>query len=135
MDELAAAANDKQAILGSLAVLYPWIRAFYSRPIRDYANRLFEAPTSKATSEIRRHALNKLLDVVRAAGKRNGLSIDAVARICRELEGRRVLQTGPHLLLLLDPEAYYTHIFSLLGLAGHGCSTYLSYAVSTVSLV
>lgn len=135
MDERASGTDEKQAVLESLAILYPWIRAFYSRPIRDYAIRLFDAPASVALPEIRRHALTKLLGVIRTAGKRNGLSVEAVIRICQELEARRVLQTGPHLLLLLDPEAYYTHIFSLLGLAGHGCSTYLSYAVSTVSLV
>lgn len=134
MDERAPGADEKQAVLESLAILYPWIRAFYSRPIRDYAIRLFEAPASETLPEIRRHALTKLLGVIRTAGKRNGLSVEAVTRICQELEARRVLQTGPHLLLLLDPEAYYTHVFSLLGLAGHGCSTYLSYAVSTVSL-
>lgn len=135
MDEPIPGTDEKQAVLESLAILYPWIRAFYSRPIRDYAIRLFEAPASEALPEIRRHALTKLLGVIRTAGKRNGLSVEAVTRICQELEARRVLQTGPHLLMLLDPEAYYTHIFSLVGLAGHGCSTYLSYAVSTVSLV
>ncbi|RAZ89430.1 hypothetical protein DPM33_17785 [Mesorhizobium hawassense] len=134
VDELARTVEAKRAVLGSLAALYPWMQPYYSLPLRDYASRLFDAPASKATPEIRRHALTKLLGTIKNAGKRNGLSIDAVAQICREFEQRRVLQTGPHLLLLLDPEAYYTHILSLLGLSAHGCSTYLSYAVSTVSL-
>lgn len=135
MDELAGDADAKQAVLGSLATLYPWMRPYYSRPVRDYASRLFEAPLRKAEHEIRRRALAKLLDTIRNAGKRNGLPDKAVSQICWELEQRRVLQTGPHLFLLLEPEAYYTHILSLLGLSAHGCSTYVSYAVSTVSLV
>ncbi|RWE16605.1 MAG: hypothetical protein EOS61_05840 [Mesorhizobium sp.] len=134
MDELAPSGDAKQEILGSLAMLYPWMRSYYSRPIRDYAFRLFEPPSSKDPPEVRGHAMIKLLDTIRKAGKRNGLRDNAIAQACQELEQRRVLQTGPHLLLLLDPEAYYTHIFSLLGLSAHGCSTYVSYAVSTVSL-
>lgn len=122
-------------MLRSLATLYPWMQRYYSRPIRDYAARLYEAPVSTTMPESRQYALAKLLDAIKNAGKRNGLPIDAVAEICREFEERRVLQTGPHLLLLMDPEAYYTHVLSLLGLSAHGCSTYLSYAVSTVSLV
>jgi len=135
MDELAASADSKRKLFASLVALYPWMRPYLSRPVRDYASRLFEAPASKAMPEIRRHALAKLLGAIRNAGRRNGLPIAAVAQICQEFEERRVLQTGPHLLLLIDPEAYYTHIFSLLGLSAHGCSTYVSYAVSTVSLV
>lgn len=135
MEQLELHAGPKQAFLGSLARLYPWIRPYYSRPLRDYALHLFKAPASSAEPEIRRHALAKLLDGITRAGIRVGLSTDAVTQVCKELERHRVLQTGPHLLLLLAPEAFYTHIFSLLGLLAHGCSTYLSYAVSTVSLV
>ncbi|MES0172614.1 hypothetical protein [Mesorhizobium sp. M0006] len=135
MDELTADADAKQAVLGSLATLYPWMRPYYSRRVRDYASRLFEAPLQNAEPDIRRRSLAKLLDTIRNAGKRNGLTVKAVSQICSELEERRVLQTGPHLFLLLEPEAYYTHILSLLGLSAHGCSSYVSYAVSTVSLV
>jgi hypothetical protein len=135
VDELATDTNAKQAVLESLAALYPWTRSYQCRPLRDYASRLFEAPAQKAEPEIRSRALAKLLDTIRNAGTRNGLPINAVSQICTELEQRRVLQTGPHLFLLMEPEAYYTHIFSLLGLSAHGCSTYVSYAVSTVSLV
>ncbi len=135
MEELTAGADAKRAILGSLEALYPWMKPYHSRPIRDYAFRLFEAPASRSVPEIRLRAFTKLLDIIRKAATRNGLSPDTASEICRDFERRRVLQTGPHLLLLMEPEAYYTHIFSLLGLSAHGCSTYVSYAVSTVSLV
>lgn len=134
MEELAPGGDAKQEILGSLATLFPWMRSYYSQPVRDYAFRVFETPTSKDIPEVRRKAFTKLLAAIKKAGKRSGLPTDTVVRICEELKARRVLQTGPHLLLLLDPEAFYTHIFSLLGLSAHGCSTYLSYAVSTVSI-
>ncbi|RAZ88883.1 hypothetical protein DPM33_20840 [Mesorhizobium hawassense] len=136
VEELTVGADDaKQAVLGSLTALYPWMSQYHSRPIRDYAFRLFDAPTSWSMPEVRFRALTKLLDIIRKAATRNGLSTDTASEICRDFERCRVLQTGPHLLLLMEPEAYYTHIFSLLGLSAHGCSTYVSYAVSTVSLV
>lgn len=135
VEELTAGADAKQAVLGSLTALYPWMSRYHSRSIRDYAFRLFEAPASRSVPEIRFRAFTKLLDIIRKAATRNGLSTDTASEICRDFERRRVLQTGPHLLLLMEPEAYYTHIFSLLGLSAHGCSTYVSYAVSTVNLI
>ncbi|MDG4875232.1 hypothetical protein P9273_08995 [Mesorhizobium sp. WSM4935] len=135
MDELAADIDAKSAVLEALEALYPWMRPFRSRPVRDYASRLFEAPALGSIPEVRSQALDKLLSIIRKAATRWGLSARTAAEMCRDLHRRRVLQTGPHLLLLVDPEAYYTHIFSMLGLGAHGCSTYVSYAVSTVSLV
>ncbi|WJI52124.1 hypothetical protein NLY44_05375 [Mesorhizobium sp. C089B] len=135
VEELTAGVDAKQAVLGSLTALYPWMSPYHSRPIRDYAFRLFTAPASVPMPEIRLRAFTKLLDIIRKAATRNGLSADTASEICRDFERRRVLQTGPHLFLLMEPEAYYTHIFSLLGLSAHGCSTYVSYAVSTVNLV
>ncbi len=135
VEQLAAGADAKQAVLGSLAALYPWMKPFHNRPLREYAFRLFETPAPRPMPEIRLQAFTKLLDLIRKVATRNGLSTEAIAKVCRDFENYRVLQTGPHLLLLIEPEAYYTHVFSLLGLSAHGCSTYVSYAVSTVSLV
>ncbi|RUW54578.1 hypothetical protein EOA32_05065 [Mesorhizobium sp. M1A.F.Ca.ET.072.01.1.1] len=135
MDEQTTELEAKRAILEALESLYPWMKPFRSRPVREYASRLFEAPASGLVPAVRRQALDKLLGIIRKAAARWGLSADTASEICRDLERRRVLQTGPHLLLLVEPEAYYTHIFSMLGLAAHGCSTYVSYAVSTVSIV
>ncbi|RUV26102.1 MULTISPECIES: hypothetical protein [unclassified Mesorhizobium] len=135
VDKVTEEVDAKWAVLETLEALYPWMRPFRSRPVRDYAFRLFEAPAPGLIPEVRSQALEKLLHIIRKAAARWGLSADTASEICRDLERRRVLQTGPHLLLLVDPEAYYTHIFSMLGLAAHGCSTYVSYAVSTVSIV
>lgn len=134
MEELATGADAKQAILGSLEALYPWMRSYHHRPLREYASRLFEAPASRPVADIRHRAFKKLLEIIRRAASRSGLSTDTTSKICSDFEQRRVLQTGPHLLLLTEPEAYYSHVFSLLGLSAHGCSTYVSYASSTVSL-
>ena len=47
--------------------------------------------------------------------------------------GAPVLQTGPHCLLLIEPDAFYTHLFSLLGLQAHVREWYITYHASTVS--
>lgn len=135
MDSPATESERKAAALGALTALYPWIGAFHDRPVRDYARHLFEVPALESQPHCRVQALDALLEIIHKAAIRNRLAPSAAARICDEFKQRPVLQTGPHLLLIIDPEAYYTHVFSLLGLAAHGCSTYLSCAVSTVSLV
>ncbi|MCA1409354.1 hypothetical protein I6F26_34190 [Ensifer sp. IC3342] len=135
MEEQAADIEAKRAVLESFAALYPWTRSFHTRPVRDYAFRVFDFSGSRSGPEIRLRSFAKLLNAIKRAGKRSGLSTDVVARICKEFEARPVMQTGPHLFLLIEPEAYYSHIFSLLGLSAHGCSSYVSYAVATVNLV
>lgn len=125
----------KAAALASLAALYPWMKPFQVRPVRDYALRLFDPPASRSQLECRIVALHKLLNRIQVAAIGNRLPDQTAKKICKDVEERRVLQTGPHLLLVVEPEAFYTHIFSLIGLSAHGCSTYVSYAVSTVSLV
>lgn len=134
MGTLATGSEKKAAILDTLASLYPWMKPFYPRPLRDYASRLYEPLVRTPLPECRTHALQKLLAVIEKAAIRAGLSVETASEICRDFGERRVLQTGPHLLLLLDPEAFNTHVFSLLGLSLHGCSNYVSYAVSTMSL-
>ncbi|MER8855369.1 hypothetical protein NKH94_27935 [Mesorhizobium australicum] len=111
------------------------MKPYHSRPIRDYAFRLFTAPATDPMPEIRLRVFTKT-----TRHHQEGSDTKRVIERLRlgnlqEFRRRRVLQTGPHLLLFSEPEAYYTHIFSLLGLPAHGCSTYVSYAVSTVNLV
>ena len=135
MDSLANDIEKKAAIVEKLAALYPWMKPFYPRPLRDYASRLYTAPARTTSPECRTMALHKLLAVLKKAAIRAGLPAETAAEVCRDFNERRVLQTGPHLLLLLEPEAFYTHVFSLLGLSAHNSLSYVSYAVSTMSLV
>ncbi|WP_230175055.1 hypothetical protein [Rhizobium sp. CECT 9324] len=44
-----------------------------------------------------------------------------------------VLQTGPHCLLLYEPDAFYTHLFSLLGLQAQKREWHITYFVSTTT--
>lgn len=135
MEEDAVEINGKRAVLDAFAALYPWTGDFHSRPLRAYAKRLFEPPRRSAWPHVRERSFAALLVAITRAGRRAGLSDESIGKLCGEFEVRPVMQTGPHLLLLIEPEAFYSHAFSLSGLSAHGCSTYLSYAVSTVDLV
>ncbi|WP_429819948.1 hypothetical protein [Ensifer sp. B1-9] len=64
---------------------------------------------------------------------RSGYSVEEGRSASHYLLASPVLQTGPHCLLLLEPDAFYTHLFSLLGLNAHGCRWHITYHASTVS--
>ncbi|WP_292167092.1 hypothetical protein [Mesorhizobium sp.] len=53
-------------------------------------------------------------------------------KLSKQLHSRPVIQTGPHCHLIIEPDAFYTHIFSAIGLRCHKESWYLSYSPSTV---
>lgn len=124
---------DKRAVLRAMVALNPWLDNYLEEPLDKYAERLFR-PVLSTGCDIREAALEKLLRCLSVSAMRAGTTSKRAAEICNEFATHRVLQTGPHLMLILDPEAYYTHAFSLLGLRENGFATYVSYAVSTVKL-
>ncbi|MBZ7927609.1 hypothetical protein LAC81_37355 (plasmid) [Ensifer adhaerens] len=70
---------------------------------------------------------------VERAAKRSGYSVEEGRGASRQLMAAPVLQTGPHCLLLTEPDGFYTHLFSLLGLTTHRHEWYIAYHASTVS--
>ncbi|WP_200834990.1 hypothetical protein [Phyllobacterium salinisoli] len=46
-----------------------------------------------------------------------------------------IIQSGPHCHLLIEPDAFYTHLFSLLGLGAHGLRWHICYSASTVKFI
>lgn len=124
----------KGAIFRTMATLYPWLADYVERPLQDYAERLFRPVEKAECSAIRADALDKFLECLERSALKAGYSRGAAAEIRADFAAHRVLQAGPHLMLSLDPEAYFTHAFSLLGLGTHERTAYVSYAVSTVKL-
>lgn len=123
----------KVSIQRTMVALYPWMKNYLAWPIQSYAERIFR-PGNTIQCETRAWALDKLLHRLEVSAINAGYSKENAAAIRDDFAENRVLQTGPHLMLLLDPEAYNTHAFSLLGLNANGCKSYVSYAVSTVKL-
>jgi hypothetical protein len=125
----------KSDVLELICRMFPWIDGFRHRPLGDYASAAFDVEPSGSSCEIRQHAKTLLGRCVHNAARRAGFSADASDRFRHEILEFPVLQTGPHLHLLVEPDAYYTHLFSLMGIRAHRRPVYISYAVSTVKFV
>ncbi|MBP1886344.1 hypothetical protein J2Z50_004647 [Ensifer mexicanus] len=82
---------------------------------------------------MRRHAMEVLRGCIERAARRSGYDLEEARSASFELMASPVLQTGPHCLLLIEPDAFYTHLFSLMGLTVHSREWYITYHASTVS--
>lgn len=125
----------KADVLALLFRLFPWSQQFQDAPVRDYAAALFDVAPQKARSESREHGMSVLQSWVGQTARRRGYDDALAAMFEREIRSFPVMQMGPHLHLLIEPDAFYTHLFSIMGLSVLGRRTYLSYACSTVKFV
>lgn len=117
----------------TLSALMPHLAPYWERPLGDYAS--FAYDTGKFLSEcpVRHHAMELLCRCIERAARRSGYSVEESRSASHHLLASPVLQTGPHCLLLIEPDAFYTHLFSLLGLNARGREWHITYQASTVS--
>jgi hypothetical protein len=125
----------KGEVLTLIFELFPWLRQFEQASLNDYAKAAFSVGSDQSGCVARSQAMSLLRSRVAAVAQRQGYSAGAVTRFQAEIEVAPVLQCGPHLHLLIEPDAFYTHLFSLMGLRAHGRTSYISYACSTVKFV
>ncbi|SCB61546.1 hypothetical protein GA0061105_11962 [Rhizobium aethiopicum] len=125
----------KEEVLALIFELFPWMRQFGVGSLNDYAKAVFSVESNQSECAARRHAMSLLRSWVGTVAQCRGFSAGAVSRFQREIEAAPVLQSGPHLHLLIEPDAFYTHLFSLMGLRARGRKCYISYACSTVKFV
>ncbi|KAA0689451.1 hypothetical protein DTW90_31630 [Neorhizobium sp. P12A] len=122
---------DRERLLAVIFDLFPWLRAYRHRPVRDYAAAIYDVGAEPASSS-RSHARELLCRWIESKALQSGLGRNSAKKMATELEDHPVLQTGPHLHLLIEPDAFFTHLFSLMGLRGRESRSYISYACSTV---
>ncbi|NEJ03489.1 hypothetical protein [Rhizobium ruizarguesonis] len=125
----------KSDVLALIFELFPWMRQFERAPLRDYAKAVFSVDSNQSECAARNQAMSLLRSWLGTVAQRRGFSAGAASRFQREIEAAPVLQTGPHLHLLIEPDAFYSHLFSLMGLRAHGRTCYISYGCSTVKFV
>ncbi|MBW9064627.1 hypothetical protein JNB71_14990 [Rhizobium herbae] len=125
----------KSEVLALIFQLFPWARQFEHAQLSDYAKSVFAANAEQSECAPRSQAMSLLGSLIGRVAQRRGFSTAQVSRFEREIQASPVLQTGPHLHLLIEPDAFYTHLFSLMGLRSHGRACYISYACSTVKFV
>jgi hypothetical protein len=122
---------EREQLLGTIFDLFPWTRQYRDEPVRKYAAALYDYQT-ELLDPTRREARDTLCRWVRKKALERGFGNVEAERLAADVESFPVLQTGPHLHLLIEPDAFFTHLFSLMGLAAHGRRSYISYACSTV---
>lgn len=125
----------KAEVLNLLFDLFPWARKFEKAPVRDYAAAVFDALPQIQSCDTRIHAMSLVKAWVGETARRRGFDAALAARFENDIASVPVIQTGPHLHLLIEPDAFYTHLFSLMGLGAQQRQTYLCYACSTVKFV
>ncbi|ANL76424.1 hypothetical protein AMC83_PE01017 (plasmid) [Rhizobium phaseoli] len=128
-------AISKHDVLELIGTLFPWVGDFRRGSLADYARAAFHVQPPASSCDARRHAMLLLQRCIHGAARNAGFADHRASYIAAEIADAPVMQAGPHLHLLIEPDAYYTHLFSLMGLSAHHRSAYVSYAVSTVKFV
>lgn len=118
----------------ALSVLMPTLSRFWELPLQDYAHAVYDKVV-RGTCSTREDALLRLRKMVwRTALKAGNSRYDADQVSC-QLEDLPVIQTGPHCHLLIEPDTFYTHLFSALGLTAHARRWHICYSSSTVKFI
>lgn len=117
----------------TLSALMPDIARYWRRPLHAYASVVYDVDPFHSDCAERVSAINRLARCIERAALRAGFGSDEALGASRQILESPVLQTGPHCLLAVDPDAFYTHLFSLLGLKAQGRKWHIQYAVSTTS--
>ncbi|RDL48072.1 hypothetical protein BLJAPNOD_05299 [Ensifer sp. M14] len=116
-----------------LSELMPHLVPYWERPLKDYAAAAFDAGEFHAGCSVRHHAMTLLCRCIERTALRSGFGVGEARSAGNQMWRSPTLQTGPHCLLLIEPDAFYTHVFSLLGLKVQQREWYITYHASTVS--
>lgn len=119
----------------TLSHVMPGLDQFWSRELKDYARVVYEVAGHRADCVIRDAAMTRLQACVERAALRSGADRAKAREAADQLAAAPVVQTGPHCHLLIEPDAFYTHLFSLLGLSAHRLRWHIWYGASTVKFI
>ncbi|MBB2830409.1 UNVERIFIED_ORG: hypothetical protein GGD51_000510 [Rhizobium esperanzae] len=125
----------KSDILSLIFELFPWVRQFETALLNEYAKAAFSINPHRSECPERNQAMSLMRSRIGNAARRCGFSGEQISRFESEIGVAPVLQCGPHLHLSIEPDAFYTHLFSLMGIRSHGRRCYISYGCSTVKFV
>jgi len=135
--ELLGATCDKVAaeeVRGTLSSLMPDLPRFWARPLTEYARAVYDE-RARGRCSARDDAMARFRAFVTRIALRSGASQQDAEQASRQIATAPVIQTGPHLHLLIEPDAFYTHLFSALGLTTHARRWHICYSSSTVKFI
>lgn len=115
----------------TLRRLLPVVDDYWDRPLRAYAAALFEE-FQPVRNDVRQDAFALLVSLLSRRAGDTGYTVIEVQRLIDQLRRRPVIQTGPHCHLIIEPDAFFTHLFSVLGIEAYSDNWYVSYGSSTV---
>ncbi|WP_337271096.1 hypothetical protein [Oryzifoliimicrobium ureilyticus] len=136
-NEPSSGAFDQVAVKGlrhTLSYLMPDLAPFWARPLAHYASAVYETG-ARGRCSIRNDAMLRLQAFVTRIALRSGADQYDADEAGRQIAASPVLQTGPHCHLLIEPDAFYTHLFSALGLGAHNLRWHICYGSSTVKFI
>lgn len=111
--------------------LLPFVKNYWERPVTAYSAATYD-DIALPELDIRRDALGKFCSLLRGRASRSGHSETATQVLVEQVHRRPVIQTGPHCHLIIEPDAFFTHMFNVMGLKAHSERWYVNYSVSTV---
>lgn len=132
--ELSTAASGQSAVEDvrrALSFLMPELARFWALPLKDYASAVY-AEGRRGRCSVRDDAMMRFQRFIVRMALRSGASQDDAEQASRQIVSSPVMQTGPHCHLLIEPDAFYTHLFSTLGLTAHAHRWHICYGSSTV---
>lgn len=118
----------------ALTHLFPELGTFWPRPLSDYAHAVYDR-VDRGNCSVRNDAMGRLQTLVSNVALRSGASEDQALDAARQISELPVMQSGPHCFLMVDPEAFYTHLFSALGLSSHRRRWHMYFGCSTVKFI
>lgn len=123
--------SDTAALQDALSRLVPLVGSFWERPVMSYAAAIYER-FEVSNHSVRQDAFKRLSSLLCRRAAQSGHDARDIAQLTAQLRNVPVIQTGPHCHLVIEPDAFFTHLFCLGGLRAHAKSWYINYSVSTV---
>lgn len=122
-------------VKNTLSHLMPHLGRFWTSPLKDYACAIHDVESYRDGYTARSEAMSLLQKCVERAALRSGADQQEAQQAASQLAASPIIQSGPHCHLLIEPDAFYTHLFSLLGLRAHGLRWHVCYSASTVKFI
>ncbi|WP_246705650.1 hypothetical protein [Rhizobium sp. P40RR-XXII] len=119
----------------TLSYLMPGLEPFWALPLKDYARAVYHIESARGGCSHRDEAMARFKKLVKRTALRSGADRESAENASRQIAASPVIQTGPHCHLLIEPDAFYTHLFSILGLSAYACRWHVCYSASTVKFV
>ncbi|MGO6747602.1 hypothetical protein ACCS93_34980 [Rhizobium ruizarguesonis] len=135
--ELCSATGGQGApedVRAALSFLMPDLARFWALPLKDYASAVYE-DGARGRCSVRDDAMTRFQTFIAGMALRAGANKDDAEHASRQIASSPVMQTGPHCHLLIEPDAFYTHLFSALGLIAHARRWHICYSSSTVKFI